>query len=215
VLFRQEFLDGIRTGRVTLAFRRWRRPSVRSGGTLLTPIGQLKIESVQPVTTEQISEDDARRAGFGSLEMLVSELRDRPEGTLYRIVLGPLSPDPRIALRESLPAHGPPADETVRRLDRLDARAGGGPWTVHVLEAVDANPGLRAGTLCKRVGQEKEPFKINVRKLKNLGLIESLITGYRLSPRGAAVLEHIRSTRRNLFGGPSAGGRSRRRPRDP
>jgi hypothetical protein len=197
VLFRQEFLDGIRTGRVTLAFRRWRRPSVRSGGTLLTPVGQLQIESVDSVTTEQISEDDARRAGYASLEMLLSELRGRPEGALYRIVLGPLAPDPRIALRESLPERGPDADETVRRLDRLDARAGGHPWALRVLEAVHAHPGLRAGTLCKRVGQEKEPFKINVRKLKNLGLIESLITGYRLSTRGAALLEHIRSTRRD------------------
>jgi hypothetical protein len=197
VLFRQEFLDGIRTGRVTLAFRRWQRPSVRSGGTLLTPIGQLRIESVQPVAIGQISEDEAQRAGYRSLEMLRSELRERPEGTLYRIVLGPLSPDPRIALRESLPARDRDADEIVRSLDRLDARAGGHPWTLRVLEAVDAHPGLRAGTLCKRVGQEKEPFKISVRKLKNLGLVESLITGYRLSPRGMAVLEHIRSTRRD------------------
>ena len=170
---------------------------MRSGGTLLTPVGQLQIESVRPVTTEQISEDDARRAGYGSLEMLLSELRGRPEGTLYRVVLGPLSPDPRIALRESLPARGRDADEILHRLDRLDARAGGHPWTLGVLEAVNAHPGLRAGTLCKRVGQEKEPFKVNVRKLKNLGLIESLLTGYRLSPRGAALLDHIRSTRRD------------------
>jgi hypothetical protein len=31
-------------------------------GTLLTPVGQLTIESVQPVAFDQISEDDARRA---------------------------------------------------------------------------------------------------------------------------------------------------------
>src|SRR5688572_31965399 len=31
VLFREEFLDGLRDGRVTLAFRRWRRPSVKAG----------------------------------------------------------------------------------------------------------------------------------------------------------------------------------------
>ena len=49
MLFRQEFLDGIREGRVTLAFRRWRRPTVRAGGTLMTPIGQLQIGDVRPI----------------------------------------------------------------------------------------------------------------------------------------------------------------------
>jgi hypothetical protein len=33
-----------------------------------------------------------------------------------------------------------------------------------------------------------QPFKIDVRKLKNLGLTESLDIGYRLSPRGRAYL---------------------------
>jgi len=38
------------------------------------------------------------------------------------------------------------------------------------------------------VGQEKEDFKRNVREVKHLGLIVSLGTGYRLSPRGEALL---------------------------
>jgi hypothetical protein len=43
------------------------------------------------------------------------------------------------------------------------------------------------------VGQEKEAFKVNVRKLKNLGLTESLERGYRLAPRGARVLAALRA----------------------
>jgi hypothetical protein len=35
---------------------------------------------------------------------------------------------------------------------------------------------------------ERLPFKANVRKLKALGLTESLDIGYRLSPRGEALL---------------------------
>jgi len=35
------------------------------------------------------------------------------------------------------------------------------------------------------------PIKLDVRKLKEMGLTESLITGYRLSPRGEAVLKHL------------------------
>jgi hypothetical protein len=37
-------------------------------------------------------------------------------------------------------------------------------------------------------GRERAPFKLDVRKLKNLGLTESLEIGYRLSPRGRAYL---------------------------
>ena len=43
--------------------------------------------------------------------------------------------------------------------------------------------------------REKEPFKLDVRKLKNLGLTLSLSVGYRISPRGAAYLRATTSMR--------------------
>jgi predicted nucleotidyltransferase len=101
MLFRSEFLEGIRNGDVTLAFRRWRRPSVQAGGTLLTPVGQLSIQSVDQVAPEQISLAEANRAGYKSREVLLDELRARTEGEVYRVELGPLRPDPRSALRKT------------------------------------------------------------------------------------------------------------------
>jgi hypothetical protein len=95
MIFRQKFLDGIRDGTITLAFRRWRRPSVRSGGTLLTAAGQLSITSVDEVVLTRISEADARRAGYASREALLAELQARDEGKVYRIELGALRVDPR------------------------------------------------------------------------------------------------------------------------
>ena len=38
------------------------------------------------------------------------------------------------------------------------------------------------------LGRETAPFKLDVRKLKNLGLTLSFRIGYRLSPRGEAYL---------------------------
>jgi len=52
--------------------------------------------------------------------------------------------------------------------------------------------GGRAGDLCRMAGQDKMSFKLNVRKLKTLGLTESLEVGYRLSPRGIALLDELR-----------------------
>lgn len=74
------------------------------------------------------------------------------------------------------------------QLDRLDARSADGPWTRRTLEVLAKHPGVRAGDLCDLVGQEKMRFKLSVRRLKGLGLTESLGTGYRLSPRGEALL---------------------------
>jgi len=192
VLFRQSFLEGIRNGGITVAFRRWRRPTVTAGGTLLTPVGQLQIRSVSPVDLREISAGDARRAGFDTLASLLSELNQRKDGEVFRIEIGPLCEDPRIAMRESLLSSAREHDEMRQRLQRLDAHSSEGPWTIRTLEAIRVNPGLRAADLCLPAGQPKERLKLNVRKLKNLGLTESLGTGYRLSPRGEEFLRRSR-----------------------
>jgi hypothetical protein len=49
-------------------------------------------------------------------------------------------------------------------------------------------PGVRAADLAGDFGRETLPFKRDVRRLKELGLTESLEVGYRLSPRGRAFL---------------------------
>jgi hypothetical protein len=190
MLFRAEFLKGIQDGTITLAFRRWRRPSVRAGGTLLTPVGELAIGSITLVDPKQISESEARRAGYAARQVLLAELAGRAEGEVYRVELGALRPDPRVALREAPPTTDGELREVGDRLRRLDARAVE-PWTRRTLELIGQHPATRAGNLCRMVGQEMHHFKLNVRKLKALGLTESLEVGYRLSPRGAAVLPMI------------------------
>jgi len=191
VIFRQEFLDGIRRGHITIAYRRWRRPSVKAGGKLLTAVGLLHIRDVIPITIGSILEADARRADYESRQALVEELNEQTDGKLYRIEIGALEADPRIALRKSVP-DSDGLDALAARLRRLDAHARGKPWTVKVLETIAAHPAVRAGDLCGMVGQEKMVFKLNVRKLKALGLTESLEIGYRLSPRGQILLRRLR-----------------------
>jgi hypothetical protein len=188
MIFRQRFLDGIRDGTITLAFRRWRRPSVRTGGTLLTAVGQLSITSVEEVVMTRISEADARRAGYASKGELVAELQSRDEGEIYRIQLGRLRADPRVALRESAALSDKDLKEIGQRLRQLDTRSAHGPWTAQTLNVIRSHPGVRAGDLCRLVGLEQQLFKLNVRKLKALGLTESLEVGYRLSPRGIAFM---------------------------
>jgi predicted transcriptional regulator len=63
-----------------------------------------------------------------------------------------------------------------------------GAWTYECLQAIADNPGKRAPDLAESFGRETAPFKRDVRKLKELGLTESLEIGYRLSKRGQQTL---------------------------
>ena len=189
MLFRKDTLERISAGEVTVAFRRWKRPTVRAGGTLQTSVGLLAIEAVTPLESDDaISEADARAAGFARAEEVVAAFPPQPGRTLYRVAFALSGPDPRIALRAAADLDEADRDAIAMRLARLDAHSPIGSWTRATLEAIAANPETRAGDLAADLGQERLPFKANVRKLKALGLTESLPIGYRLSPRGRAYL---------------------------
>jgi hypothetical protein len=108
---------------------------------------------------------------------------------MYRIRVRHVGPDPRADLREAIPDVAE-MEEISRRLRRLDSASSHGAWTWQTLSLIAAYPGVRAEDLAASVGLEKMPFKLDVRKLKELGLTESLRIGYRLSLRGEAVVEN-------------------------
>jgi hypothetical protein len=188
--FPPDTLTAVAEGRIDLAFRRWERPRAMEGGAQRTPVGVIGFESVQVVSREDVSDDEARRAGFSTRGELLAFLDHRIEGDIYRVQLRLAGPDPRIALRESIPDEHE-AGEIEQRLARLDRLSTHGPWTRAVLEAIRDQPGRRAGDLAAEMDRPRLPFKADVRKLKELGLTESLEIGYRLSARGEAVLERL------------------------
>jgi hypothetical protein len=191
MLFRQHVLDRIATGEITLAFRRWQRPTVKPGGRLRTAAGELAILHVDSIGESDITEPAARRAGYASPHALLEDLCNGREGTLYRIEFRLAGPDTRITLREQSDLTDDEFADIALRLKRWDAASSVGPWTRRVLELIGTHPAVRAGDLADLGGFEKEWLKVRVRKLKNLGLTESLHPGYRLSPRGASVYQRL------------------------
>lgn len=183
MLLDRRTLAGIAEGSITRVLRRWRRPSVRSGGSLMTAAGVLAIEAVEPIGEAEIDDAEATAAGFASREAALASLAAR-EGDLYRIRLHLAGPDPRLALRERAELDADEIEALAERLSRLDARR---PWTA-TLTLIAAHPGRRAPELAALLDRETLAFKQDVRKLKALGLTESLEVGYRLSPRGEALL---------------------------
>jgi hypothetical protein len=182
MLFTHDDLRRIATGEITVAFRRWRRPTVKTGGVLRTGVGVLAIESVDVIDAEQVTDAEARRAGRQHRAEVLAGLRD--DGQLYRVGFRLAGPDPRIALRERVDLSRDERSEVDRRLRRLDAASRHGPWTVQVLRLIADRPATRAADLAAEMGRDRAAFKADVRKLKELGLTESLEVGYRLSPRG-------------------------------
>ena len=193
MLFRALTLAGLADGTITIAFRRQRRPTVRAGGTLTTAIGVLAIDDVRVVDDDEITTDDARRAGHASRDDLLADLGpDEEVRRLYRVELHLAGPDPRVARRAQVAFTADDVADLERRLGRLDTASTHGPWTADVLTLIDAQPGVRAGDLAEQLGRERLAFKADVRKLKELGLTESLEVGYRLSLRGRAWLARPR-----------------------
>ena len=181
MLFRQDALDRIRDGRISVVFRRWQRARVVAGSRLRTMIGVVEVKAVDRIS--RISAADAKRAGYPTATAAAADVPGRT-GDLFRIEVGFAGADPRIALRGDLSD----LDAVTARLDRMDATSKRGPWTRAVLALIAGKPAVRAGDLFAEAGYpDMLSFKRDVRRLKELGLTESLEVGYRLSPRGEAV----------------------------
>jgi hypothetical protein len=154
-------------GTITVTWRAWKRPQVKVGG----------------------------RYRIGPTTVVVTALDLVPLATVpddSRHWLGDTDPVYRVDFERTEPVVKPalPFDEITTRLDRLDARSEHGPWTRPTLEAIRDNPGVVSTVLAEGFGRERFAFKTDVRKLKALGLTESLEVGYRLSPLGE---EYLRS----------------------
>lgn len=202
--------DGIEDGSVTVAFRRWHRPTVRAGGTLRWARGVLAIDAVTPVEESRITDADARLAGEADHTAVLALLdaherardaaRVRRRGTadgppsddsparLYRIEFHHAGDDPRIGLAGDEALDDAEVARLRARLARKDRASPRGPWTRMLLHTIRDHPEVAARHLAEGVGLERDLLKRNVRQLKELGLTISCPVGYRLSPRGEAYL---------------------------
>ncbi len=189
MMIRPDELRAIKRGEIDLAFRRWDRPRVKVGTRMRTGVGLIEVTSVERIPLSALRTEHARRAGAASLTALRQALAHRPDDPVFMVGLTYAGADPREALREQVPDEAEMA-EIQAWLDRLDHASKHGPWTRATLAIIDRSPGVRAPELAAELSRETLEWKADVRKLKERGLTESLAIGYRLSPRGEAVLDH-------------------------
>ncbi len=195
LLFKKAFHVGLTSGAVTLTFRRWQKPHVKPGGRYRChPIGVLQVDTVALVPVAAITAQDATRAGFATRAELVAYLAElgplTPATEVYRVELHHGGDGDRVelALEDQLTAAEVDAIRT--KLARLDKD---GKWTAKTLAIIEATPRVAASQLAKKLKRETLPFKVDVRKLKKLGLTQSFEVGYEISPRGKAFLAATRA----------------------
>ncbi len=190
MLIKDEVIEKIKAGEITVLFRRWSRPGAKAGGTQMTQGGVIGIDGVDVVAENEITDTDARAAGYSSVDDLISHLNYRDD-PIYRIRVHFAGEDPRTALRENDNLSDAELNEIISKLAKLDAGSSRGAWTQEYLQLIHDMPATYSGLLADSLGLGIPQFKPWVRKLKALGLTESLSPGYRLSPRGEKVLSAL------------------------
>jgi hypothetical protein len=184
LLFQKRFHAGLVDGSVRLTFRRWDKPHVRAGGRYRChPIGVLEVDAISKVRVRDITEADAAACGFPTRKELLEYMGDvLPQTEVWRIELhhGGDGDRVEIALEDKL---SPDDIATInKKLDKL------GPWTRETMKLIAKHPRVAASKLAAKLGRETLPFKVDVRKLKKLGLTQSFEVGYEISPRGRAFM---------------------------
>jgi len=180
------------SGEVTLVHRRWRGPLVYADRTYRTNVGRIVIDDVTEFQAADITDADAVRAGKADADEVRTQLRGHDEWPVFRIGFHLAEdPDPRAELAAQQHLGDRELADLHARLTRLDRASKHGPWTRITLETISSRPATRAADLAAALGRDTAPFKLDVRKLKNLGLTYSLEVGYRLAPRGAAYLRWL------------------------
>jgi len=127
VRFEQRLRDGVHSGAIVLAFRRWRRSQVAPGRRYRTGIDMVEVESVDVVEPSSVDAAQAREAGYASVGELLADLRGDPAWPVYRIRLRRIDgPDPRDELARAAGLTDADVAAITARLAGMDRSTG---WT--------------------------------------------------------------------------------------
>ena len=161
--FTQDAHGAVADGTLTVTYRAWKRPQVKVGGKYRVGATTVEVPAIEVIARADVPPEHNTR-WLGDAD------------TVYRVEFHPTTPVVRPTLT---------FDELDAKLARLDRN---GPWTRATLDAIRSQPGVVSTILADGLGRERFALKTDIRKLKALGLTESLEVGYRLSPLGEAYL---------------------------
>jgi hypothetical protein len=191
MLFQRRFHEPIRNGAIRCTVRIWQRPHVKVGGRYSLGAGAVVVDAIRETRLDDITAALAKRCGFPSLADLMKTAKHGPGERVFVIEFHYDGAAARAA-PTTVTVSAEELAEVVQRLEAMDRRSKNGAWTLATLRAIEARPAVLAAKLASSLGRPRDDFKRDVRKLKRLGLTWSLEIGYRLTPKGQAVLAACR-----------------------
>lgn len=195
MLFTADTWPGLASGAITVTFRAWSRSRAKVGAHHKVGDVVLEIDRIDRVAVGSITTADARRAGFDTRQAVIRMLERRAEldhdAVIYRVEFHRVGSFRAITGADEATPGAEELAAVAIRLEQLDRASRVGPWTTTTLRAIADRPGTVSTELAHELGRERPAFKLDVRKLKRLGLTESLTVGYDLTPKGTAVLRHL------------------------
>ena len=100
LLFKKRFLEAIRRGEKTQTIRLWKFRRMKTGQRSYIPgIGYIRIDAVDQVELDRLTQQDAVLDGFPSVDELLAEIdrlypaQQRDGHQAYRILLSLLTPE--------------------------------------------------------------------------------------------------------------------------
>src|SRR5262245_36704944 len=85
MVFHKSLREGIRRGRVRCSIRIWKSPRVKVGGRYPMDDGHIVVDSMTPITVDDITYDLARESGFKSVDDLLQIARHGSGDNVYLI----------------------------------------------------------------------------------------------------------------------------------
>ncbi len=206
--FTQDSHAAIADGTVTLTIRLWKRPHAKVGGHYTVGSAVIEVDTVELLPFHAISDADLERTGLADREAVRARAAHAgpidDDTLVFRIEFHRVGPRPPT---EPSPTTAKRVGAVVAKLEAMDARSRRGPWTRATLRLIGDRPGTVSTELAEAVGWPRTEFKASVRKLKALGLTESLEVGYQLTRLGAKVLETEKKVARSRDSGRPGHGR--------
>src|SRR4029078_4819275 len=92
MVFTKRLREGIRRGRIRCTIRIWMRPQVKVGARYQMDDGHVVVDSIAPISIDDITYDLARESGFESVEHLLQVARHGSGDNVYLIGFHHLPP---------------------------------------------------------------------------------------------------------------------------
>jgi hypothetical protein len=92
MLFTKYLRDGVRSGAITRSVRVWMSPRVRAGGRYRFEDGEIEVDSIVPITLEQITPRLARECGFASVGDLLKVAKHGRGENIYLVEFHYIAP---------------------------------------------------------------------------------------------------------------------------